>query len=91
MPVTIFSIEELRQRTLNRIDGERVDFGAEHFQIGTCTLELEPVHAEQLRLQKAVERWVRRYVKQYNRDKPKDRPRMIGARVMGLEIQKLYE
>lgn len=93
--VIIFSVEELRARTLRRIDGGRVDAGAQHLQIGTCTLELEPEHVAQFGLKRALDRWVRGYIKQYNQSAHvttnSDGARMIGARVIGLEIVKFFE
>jgi hypothetical protein len=91
MPVTIFSVEELRRRTLNRLDGKPASGGVESCQIGTATLELEPAHVVELKLQRALDRWVRKYIAQYNRDMTPTRTRMIGARVVGLEIVKLFE
>lgn len=89
MAVEIYTKAELRRRTLNRIDGAPADGGVQHLQIGTCTLELDAEQVEQHRLQSALNRLVLAYVAQFNRDKP--RKRIIGARVVGLEIQRLYE
>ena len=89
MAIEIYTAKELRRRTLNRIDGLPANGGSEHLQIGTATLELEAAHVEQYDLQAALNRLIRGYVKQYNRDKPKNK--MIGARVVGVEIVRLYE
>lgn len=91
MPVEIFTVKELKRRTVNRIDGRPAHNGGEHCQIGTATLELEPEHLAQFKLKQALERWVRAYAEQYNREMSPDRPRMIGCRVLGLEVQKLFE
>lgn len=89
MAVEIYSTTELKRRTRRRIEGQDADGGIQHCQIGTCTLNLDSEHVEQSKLQDGLDRLIRQYIRQFNRDTP--RKKMIGARVVGVEIQQLYE